>query len=175
MTKYITLDGNKYVVSPQFAAAVERVLGTLEFHIPDTKAAVQALMLASNDRLLTRVVPQHGKETGISEVERLEYLTHVLNVANAIRVVGAHHDPVKEWGFDGWDAVHGNRLKKHCGCEKHGEACAVQPREDCDKPYGCEHHFVFDHHSATNHFGHNRVSEERKHHETAHYPCKAHG
>jgi hypothetical protein len=150
MTKYITLDGNKYVVSPQFAAAVERMLGTLEFNIPDTKAAVQALMLASNDRLLTRVVPQHGKETGISEVERLEYLTHVLNVANAIRVVGAHHDPVKEWGLDGWDAVHGN---KHAVVDEHG------------KPCGCVRHYVFDHHSATNNFGHNRVTKERPHYE----------
>jgi hypothetical protein len=139
MTKYLTLDGNKYVVSPQFAAAVERMLGTMTFDTKQVEADRLNIMARSNDRVLLHI-----------ETERLAYLTHVLNVANAIRVVGAHHDPVKEWGLDGWDAVHGN---KHTLVDEHG------------KPCGCVRHYVFDHHSVTNHFGHKRVSEERTHYE----------
>jgi hypothetical protein len=133
MTKYITLDGNKYVVSPQFAAAVERVLGTMEFDTKQVEAERLNILQTSNERPLLKV-----------EAERLAYLTHVKNVANTIRVVGAHHDPVKEWRLDGWDAVHGNKHSKECGCIRH---------------------YVFDHHSATNHFGHDRVWKERPHYE----------
>lgn len=133
MTQYITLDGNKYVVSPQFAAAVEHVLFTMVFDTAAVEVERLAILQRSNVAQLTK-----------RETEKLEYLTHVKNVANAIRVVGAHHDPVKKWGLDGWDAVHGN---KHC--------------LEC----GCIRHYVFDHHSAVDHFGHNRVTNERPHYE----------
>lgn len=140
----ITLDGKDYVVSPQFEAAIRAELGTMSFNVRDVETERLAISDKSNVRSLTP-----------KELARCDALTHVRNVANAIRVVGAHHDPVKEWGFDGWDTVHGNRHHAPCGCIKL---------------------YVFDHHSVFDHFGHNRVSQERTHHEIEPIRlCAAHG
>lgn len=141
---HITLDGEKFLVSPQWAKAVKAALGTLDFSRTGVASERLRLLRLSNDRPLTK-----------SEQAVLAHLTHVFNVINTIRVVGDHHDPA-EWGLDGWDAVHGNSHRADCGCV---------------------HHYVFDHHAVTNHFGHNRAAqaEPKKHAIEPLYVCEAHG
>jgi hypothetical protein len=65
-------------------------------------------------------------------------ITHIRNVANTLKVVGAEHDPA-EWGLEGWDAVKGNYEHFECGCSTL---------------------HVHDHHSVFNHWGHNRVKDD---------------
>lgn len=156
--EYLSLDGKKVAVSPQWAACVSKALGVLQFstirtkHGPDLAERLALLELSNTRRLMGKWAHGH-LENGIwvadgfqvepgSEYDRLQHLTHVRNVANTLAVVGAHHNPIGEWGFDGWCAVHGNSLWWSCLCRTH---------------------YVFDHHSAVNHFGHDRVSRERNH------------
>jgi hypothetical protein len=53
----------------------------------------------------------------VAEQARLENITHVINVHNAVKFLnGRSH---ADFGFDGVDQVHGNRWTLACGCVKH--------------------------------------------------------
>jgi hypothetical protein len=140
----IVVDGLAIEVSPEWYGTVVAPMGKNAFVSGEVEGVRQKILAVSNQRRLTE-----------KERRLLDNLTHIRNVVNTVRVVGAQHDPVKEWGLDGWDAVHGNFRHLECGCV---------------------HHYIFDNHSVVNHFGHNRVSKEREHHEIEpRHLCKKHG
>lgn len=123
----LNLDGKDWMVSAEWAAAVERELGTLTFSTRFLESEAKAIGDEAN-----RISP---RDIGPKKRRRSDYIRHVLNVRDTIQVVGDHHDP-REWGLDGWDAVHGQGWRPGCGCFVH---------------------HIIDHHQVFNHFGHNRV------------------
>lgn len=119
----IVVNGKAYPVTSKFAAEV------LAPH-PDLAARTYIELVVLRDRLLqlsTRrasleeEIPQEAldNETVLTpaELSRLENITHVINVHNAVRfLVGRSH---ADFGFEGVDQVHGNRHHSECGCVRH--------------------------------------------------------
>jgi hypothetical protein len=90
---------------------------------PDLAAEQKRILDLSTRRYnLDELLPpgEHTAPGGVltmTEQYRLDCVTHVMNVHQAVKFLqGRSHS---DFGFDGIDQVHGNRITLPCGCVKH--------------------------------------------------------